>query len=218
MKQGLFGGTFNPFHNGHIKVISYVKEKFALEKIYIIPCAIPPHKAPINLAPAEIRLKMIKNGIKNLKGLVESDIEIKRKGKSFTIDTIKNFMGNLKNKKSFFYLILGSDAFFDINTWKNFNEIFKLIPVIVMKRAGDKRNLNDIKYYIKNIISKNYIYKNSKNNIFFHPDMKSIYICKVPEIKISSTKIRNLVKKKFCIKSFVSCSVEKIITQKGLYL
>ncbi len=218
MKQGLFGGTFNPFHNGHIKVISYVKKKFALRKIHIIPCAIPPHKTSINLAPAKIRLEIIKKSIKNLYGLVESNLEIKRKGKSFTIDTIKHFVENINNKKNSFYLILGSDAFFDINTWKNFNEIFKLISVIVMIRAGDKRNLNNIKYYIKNIISKNYIYKNSKNNIFFHPDMKSIYICKVPKIKISSTKIRNHVKKNLCIKSFVSCSVEKIITQKGLYL
>ncbi|MEA1968852.1 MAG: nicotinate-nucleotide adenylyltransferase [Thermodesulfobacteriota bacterium] len=246
MNTGLFGGTFNPLHNGHIDVISHVKEKFALDIIHVIPCATPPHKKDTNLVSAEIRFEMVKKSIKNIKGLIPSDVEIKRKGKSYTIDTINQFKRESDPGTNFFF-IMGSDAFFDIKTWKKNLDIFRRIAIIVMIRAGEKRKLNSIESFIQNMVSNKYLYnrhgrsmvtasvttKNEshlipnswkdfhiqeRSNSFFHPWMKPVHICNVPAINISSTKIRNLVKKNLSTKSMIPDSVEKIIRKKGLYL
>ncbi len=214
MKLGLFGGTFNPIHNGHIKVICHVKQKFYLNRIHVIPSALPPHKPNINLATADDRLKMVKCSIKNISGLVASDIEIKRKGPSFTIDTINQLQ---KNDKTELFLIMGSDAFFDIPTWKKNIEIFSRVPVIVMIRAGEKRNLNHLARLIKDMISDKYYYdRNSKS--FLNSDMQTIYVHNAPDIAISSTLIRKNVQNHLSISSMVQPCVEKIIKEKGLYL
>ncbi len=288
MKLGLFGGTFNPIHNGHIKVICHVKKKFRLNEIYLIPSAVPPHKPDFNLATAENRLEMVKCSIKDITGLTASDIEIRRQGPSFTIDTINQFRkilscrqsgsrySNLNNhsinhtdinnhninyyngheadidlfldapltkskiltrhdstghdperqgqtiaghaaEKTEFYLIMGSDAFFDIPTWKKNIEIFCLIPVIVMIRPGEKRNLNHLARFIKNMISDKYNYDEISES-FLNPDMKTIYIHKGPEINLSSTLIRKRIKQHLRISSMVHPCVETIIIEKGLYL
>ena len=88
MKIGLFGGTFNPFHNGHTRIIEHVKTAFGLEKIFLIPSATPPHKPDTDLAPAQDRFEMVKQSFKGQEGFVVSDRELMRKGPSFTIDTI----------------------------------------------------------------------------------------------------------------------------------
>ncbi len=221
MKLGLFGGTFNPIHNGHIKVICHVKQKFGLNEIYVIPSALPPHKPDINLAAANDRLKMVRCAIKNIPGLTASDIEIKRTGPSFTIDTINQLQKNISCHsaaiKTELYLIMGSDAFFDIPTWKKTIEIFSQVPVIVMIRAGEKRNINNLASLIKDMISDKYYYDRN-SNAFQNPGMKTIYIHKVPDIAISSTMIRKRVQNHLSISSMVQPCVEKIIKEKGLYL
>jgi len=215
MNQGLYGGTFNPLHNGHIKVIKYVKKKFALKKVFVIPSAIPPHKTSINLAPAQDRLNMVKNTLKTIPDLFESEIELSRKGPSFTIDTIKQFK-KISDPDIDFYFIMGSDAFFDVHNWKRKDEIFQLVKIIVMTRAGEKTTLNNIKSFINTKISKDYEY-NNVYKFFFHKNMKSIHLCKVPKVNISSTQIRDFIKSGVCIKNFVPKAVQEIIKNKGLY-
>jgi len=91
MKAGLFGGTFNPFHNGHLDIIAYVQKKYGLNKIFFIPSSTPPHKPHLNLAPAKDRFAMVKESLKDYEGFLLSDKELTRKGPSFTIDTINEF-------------------------------------------------------------------------------------------------------------------------------
>ena len=222
MNIGLFGGTFNPLHNGHIETIKYVADTFALEQVFFIPCAIPPHKDQQNLASAEDRFDMVKQSLKKTPGpysFYASDIELKRKGTSFTIDTIKEFE-KLGEKKNNFFLILGSDAFFDIQTWKSFKEIFNKICVIIMLRkqeTREKKPIEKIKLYIKDNISNKYIL-NSKNDKFIHSTKKDIFIAHVPKISISSTMIRKLIKQGGSIKNLTPPAVAKQIHDKGLYL
>ncbi|MCG8635449.1 MAG: nicotinate-nicotinamide nucleotide adenylyltransferase, partial [Desulfobacterales bacterium] len=134
MDAGLFGGTFNPLHNGHIGIIQYVKTECCLDKIFLYPSATPPHKPTDNLAPARDRLKMVKDCVRRLKGFSASDIELKRTGPSFTIDTIEAFQ-RVHGPGINFHLLMGSDAFFDITTWKENEKIFRRVPIIVMLRG-----------------------------------------------------------------------------------
>ncbi len=222
MNTGLFGGTFNPLHNGHIETIKYVADKFALEQVFFIPCAIPPHKLLKNLVSADDRFNMVDQSLKTVSkpyNFYASDIELKRKGPSFTIDTIKEF--NKKSKKqNNFFLIIGSDAFFDIQTWKNFKEIFNEICVIIMLRKQYSETgtlIKKIKSCIEKNLSEGYQLNNKKNK-FIHTNKKDIYIANVPEIAISSTMIRKRIKQGESIKNLTPAIVANQISKKGLYL
>ena len=221
MNIGLFGGTFNPLHNGHIETIQYVAGNFALNKVFFIPCAIPPHKGQQNLAPANDRLDIINMGLKQIPSsydFLSSDIELKRKGPSFTIDTVKEFKA--RNKKSNTFLILGSDAFFDIHTWKDFKAIFNQICVIIMLRKTKVEPgelIEKLKYYIKNNISTKYKLSTEKDT-FIHAERKNIFYAHVPQINISSTMIRKLIKQGDSISHMTPALAAKQIHDKGLYL
>ncbi len=214
MDAGLFGGTFNPLHNGHISIIHYVKQAYHLEKIFLFPSATPPHKPMTNLAPARDRLEMVQGWAKDQKGFYASDIEVKRKGPSFTIDTIEAFKSALGPKLNF-SLIMGSDAFFDITTWKNKTRIFQAVPIIVMVR-GDLYRKETIASFIDQHISKGYALDKAENQ-FIHGQMQPVRICHVPKIDISSTLIRTRVKENRSITGLVPLNVENLIKQKDLY-
>ncbi len=214
MNIGLFGGTFNPFHNGHIGIIDHVKEQYGLEKIFFIPSATPPHKPDINLACANDRFNMVKTSLETFDDFFVSDKELTREGPSFTIDTINEFR-NEHDSSTRFHLLMGSDAFLDITTWKDKDKIFKIVPIIIMLR-GFWQNYDTIASFIDENISKEYIF-NREDNGFRHRTKQKILLCSVPKIDISSTMIRKLVKDRKPIKDLVPADVEKIITAKELY-
>lgn len=214
MKIGLFGGTFNPFHNGHIRIIEHVKDAFRLEKLFLIPSATPPHKPDTDLAPANERFDMVMQSIKGREGFFVSDKELTRKGPSFTIDTLEEFKTDLGEKTDLF-LLMGSDAFFDITTWRQKDQIFNLVKIIVMLR-GYFKNHDAFVSFIDEYISKGYIF-NDKDNSFIHTKKKTIFLCRVPRIDISSTMIRERVKHGKPIEGLVPAGVLKIIHEKELY-
>lgn len=214
MNVGLFGGTFNPFHNGHIGIIQHVKKQYRLDKIFLISSATPPHKTDSNLAPAEDRFQMVKGSIGKLEGFFVSDKELIRKGPSFTIDTINEFQKEYGSHTRF-YLLMGSDAFLDITTWKHKDQIFETVQIIIMLRGPWKNNIA-IASFIDENISKGYTF-NEQDKTFCHKKKQNIIICKVPKIDISSTMIRARVKNNESIKDLVPENVEKIIRTKELY-
>ena len=215
MKEGLFGGTFNPLHNGHIQVIGHVKETFAIDRIHLIPCGIPPHKSFKNLAPARDRFEMIQNTLRDFPGLCVSDLELRRSGPSFTIDTIRQFLDEASPDTEP-YFILGTDAFFDMGSWKQPIDIFKKINIILMTRAGEKKASGEIAAFLDFQVSRAYEF-DDVSMCFHHPELKSVHICRTPEIKISSTLVRSRIKSNQSVHSLVPGPVEQIIIKKGLY-
>ena len=135
MRIGLFGGTFNPIHRGHLWAASEVIKRFNLDQFFLIPAALPPHKTPGAVANADDRLEMIHLAIADLSGLTVSDVELNRPGPSYTIDTVRHFKNTLAND-SRIYLIMGLDAFLEIDTWKSYTELLEQIAFIVMARPN----------------------------------------------------------------------------------
>ena len=214
MRIGLYGGTFNPFHNGHIGISQYVLEYFRLEKIFFIPSATPPHKSKRFLAPAKDRYDMVKESLKPYDHLLVSDKELNRDGPSYTIDTINAFKTE-HDMETDFFLLMGSDAFLDITTWKATDQLFKAVKIIVMLR-GRWKNTDIIASFIDENISKGYIFKPS-DNAFSHADNQKIIICQVPRIDISSTMVREQIEKQAPISGLVPEPVEQMIRTKELY-
>ena len=135
MRIGLFGGTFNPIHYGHLRAALEVKEGFPLDECCFIPVAIPPHKTSGSMANSADRLEMLRLAISGREGFTVSDVELKRPGTSYSIDTVNQLKSNLGPDTELF-LMLGLDAFLEIDTWKSYKALLHAIPFIVMARPN----------------------------------------------------------------------------------
>jgi len=222
---GLFGGTFNPIHVGHLRAIQDVQNRFVLDKCYLIPAALPPHKEPGDVVDAKYRLEMIRLAVSEysdrLNSVIISDVELKRSGPSYSVDTVNHFKSILPHN-SRLYFILGIDAFLEIDTWKSFSDLFYLTAFIVISRPGGVDTEGTLKWkvledYIKGKISGGYKFSISQS-CFVHDEKQTIFFVDIDSLDISSTQIRHLIKKGRPIKLFVPEKVEDFIIGKGLYV
>ncbi len=134
MRVGLFGGSFNPIHFGHLRSAEEDREALALDLIYFIPAASPPHKVEGELAPAEHRLQMTRLGAKGNRHFMVSDVEIRRTGRSYTIETVRFFLQTLR-QPSTLYLLMGADQFAELDTWRECDALVKEANLAVHSRA-----------------------------------------------------------------------------------
>ncbi|MBW1891844.1 MAG: nicotinate (nicotinamide) nucleotide adenylyltransferase [Deltaproteobacteria bacterium] len=220
MKIGLFGGTFNPIHLGHLRAIKEVSETFELSKTYLIPAALPPHKPHQDIAAAKDRLAMIRLAVDHLAAFEISDIELNRSGPSYTIDTLKHFKSVIGPAHQT-YLIMGIDAFLEIDTWKSYLEIFKLTPVIIMARPAGTDSRSDSPWksvadFIRQKVSLHYDCTDT-HACHSSDEYQSIYFTDVSLLDISGTKIRDLVRQGKSIRFLVPEQIEHYIRQRGLY-
>jgi len=202
---GIFGGSFNPPHVGHLILAERCRELLKLDKIIFIPAYISPHKTGMKLIDPNHRLKMLKIAIKGNPHFDCSNIEIKRKGKSFTYDTLLSLQS--KYKKSKLYLIIGKDNYNDFSAWKNYKEILKLCSIVVINRhvMKNKREKSDN----KNVATSNCVQLVNHGNFIF---------INTPLIDISSTEIRNRIKSDLSIKHYTTENVEKFIVKNKFYI
>ena len=220
IRVGLLGGTFNPIHLGHLRAALEVKEAFCLRECYLIPAAIPPHKDVAAVAAAEDRLEMIRLAVSGHAGLTVCDVELLRSGPSYTIDTIRHFE-SIQSDPVEMYLILGQDAFLEIETWKSFREIFGLIKIIVMMRPTQKNSsAKQLKNALQNMlnthIDSGYRYSEDSRG-FVHARLQPVYIQPVTLLDISSSQIRQLIQADRSIEYLVPEQVIHYIENKGLY-
>ncbi len=220
MRIGLFGGTFNPIHRGHLWAASEVIKRFNLDQIFLIPAASPPHKTPGLVAKADDRLKMINLAIADFSGLTVSDVELNRPGLSYTIDTIRHFKYSLV-KDARIYLIMGLDAFLEIHTWKSHQDLLQEIAFIVMARPDDnyadaQQGWRILETYLKSTLSSDGQF-DAEQACYTLAGKQTVYVCDIKALDISSTKIREMIKKEQNIENFVPPVVADYIRLKGLY-
>lgn len=187
-KIGVYGGTFDPIHNGHLITAQAVREIRNLDKIIFILAFVSPHKLNVISSSNEHRLNMINLAIEGVDYLECSDMEIKRKDISYTIDTLTELKKSYKEIE----LIIGYDNLFKFDTWKNPQEIVKLVKLVVLKR---KSNITGI------------------TNQYFD---KAEFV-DTPIIEISGTSIRERVKNNMPIDFLVPDKVKQYIYKNNLY-
>jgi len=197
-KYGILGGSFNPIHLGHLILAEQAKNKFSLDKIIFIPTADNPLKAKICNISKEHRLNMTRLAISDNSEFVLSDIEIKKSGPSYTINTIREL--EKKDDHVKYYFICGADIIFSLQQWKDYKQLFKNITFIAAYRGG---------YDIAKLQSEVSRLKESYD--------ADIIIFKTPLIDISSTQIRKQLKKNQSVKYLLTENVYEYIQQNGLY-
>ena len=132
---GLLGGTFNPIHNGHLAIARQAREALALDRVVLIPTGDPPHKPNERLAAAKDRYEMVRLAIASDPLLSISDVEVRRPGKSYTIDTIRLLQQEYGDPTRLFFLI-GLDAFLEFPTWHDPETLLTLCSFVVLSRPG----------------------------------------------------------------------------------
>lgn len=213
MRLGLFGGTFNPIHMGHLRAAVEVTEAFSLDRLLLIPSANPPHKSTDGMASARERLEMLRLAIEGVPFFEASDLELARTGPSYTIDTLRYFQNHF-GRESTIHFVVGQDAFSEITTWKSFKQLFATAHFIVMARPGAR--LKSLEDFIRTNISKDYQYDGT-SSLYSHPEWCSIFCHNVTHLDISATKIRECIQQGRSIRFLVPPQVEAFIKRKGLY-
>lgn len=195
----LVGGTFNPPHLGHFKVISEIDRRYHPDMIFLIPTGLPPHKMlPADTAKGEDRLAMLSLSIPKLENVKVSDVEIKRKGKSYTFDTLNELKKQYPNGQ--FFLVIGSDMLLSLETWHKFEKILKSCTVVaVSRKKGIEQEMEE-----------------------YAQKLQEDYGAKIERMdmepfEVSSSHIRNLVKNGLDISAFVDKKVRDYILENGLY-
>ncbi|OQX03143.1 MAG: hypothetical protein BWK80_56310 [Desulfobacteraceae bacterium IS3] len=213
---GLFGGTFNPIHIGHLRAAQEVLESFESDKIIFIPSALPPHKQAHDLTDAGDRLEMIRLSIQTCPKFEVSDIELKRPGRSYTIDTVRYFKSVLPDAK--LYFMIGMDAFLEIDAWKSYQDLLSLISFIVMARpgTGDKIDRVMLENYLQTRISEDYRFSESEM-AYIHPEKQPVFGINVRPLDISSSAVRKLIRQNKSVRFLVPEAVENFIKNKGLF-
>lgn len=198
LRVGIYGGTFAPIHNGHIDSALAFMRQMKLDYLYVIPTYLPPHKE-VDLADSpKMRLRMCELAFEGIDGVIVSDIEIRRGGKSYTYDTLKELSGD--DKKLF--LLCGTDMVLSFDTWYRFEDILRLCYPTYVRREKDKvlenRVINKITEYY------------NKYGVMFRRILTD-------PIEISSTEVRKACKDGRDISGMVPASVERFIRENKLY-
>ncbi|MGB2598815.1 MAG: nicotinate-nucleotide adenylyltransferase [Candidatus Omnitrophota bacterium] len=190
MKIGMLGGTFNPIHMGHLVLAEECWHRFELDKVVFIPAHIPPHKEVECSVSAADRLNMTRLALEGYERFEVSTYEIDKKDISYSIETIKHFKEKYAPGAELFFLT-GSDWAGDLSTWKNIDEILDSVTFVIASRPGGNVEKSAYEGKITRIT--------------------------IPALDISSSDIRDRIKRREPIDHLVPAPVVQYIGNKGLY-
>lgn len=198
-KIGIFGGTFNPIHCGHLIIAETVREKLSLDKVIFIPSGQPPHKPDNEVIDPEYRYEMVSRAVASNRFFEASVIEIKRVGYTYTIHTLQALREEYGLETEMFFIV-GADVIPELTTWKDFRNVFKLCEFAAVLRPG-----HDKKVFVAEIeqLKREYNIK--------------VHMIKAPLIDISSSSIREKCRSGKSIKYLVTEGTEEYIDKEHLY-
>ncbi|HBV88166.1 MAG TPA: nicotinic acid mononucleotide adenylyltransferase [Desulfosporosinus sp.] len=198
-KIGIMGGTFDPIHYGHLVAAEMARAEFKLSKVLFIPTGTPPHKNRRDISAGEVRFEMVKRAIQDNPAFDISALEIEREGPSYTVETLRVLRRTWPEDE--LYFITGSDALLEIFSWREAEEIFKLIQFIGAARPG--------------FDASDFFLKVQQE----HPETQGkIHYLEVPALAISSTDIRARVRRGEPIRYLLPEPVRLYLEELGLYV
>jgi len=213
VRLGVFGGTFNPVHIGHLRAAEEVAEKFELDRVLFVPSANPPHKTVRGLAPAAHRLAMVRLAIAGNPRFRASDLELRRKGRSYSVDTLRTLRERI-GQRADLYFILGVDAFRDIHTWHQYEQLFWLAHFVVISRPPQEAQPR--KSLLPVAVRARFCYRRSERGLVNDGGYR-IHFQDVTALDISSSDIRARAARGASLRYLVPPSVCQYIARHRLY-
>jgi nicotinate-nucleotide adenylyltransferase len=198
LKIGLFGGTFDPVHVGHLVAARLAKEALQLDRFIFIPSGVPPHKLGKAITDGRIRLQMLLQAVGSEPDFQVSDWEFSKEGPSYTVDTLEYFATQYPNDE--LYFVMGADMLCDLPNWSNPSRILDLAQIIGMARPGF--GLEECRLLLRQAL----------------PSTDSrIHYVDIPELEISSTWLRDRLRKRLSVDYLIPEKVIRFIEETGLY-
>jgi nicotinate-nucleotide adenylyltransferase len=211
-RVGLFGGTFNPLHMGHVNAITTVHNRIKLDEVVVIPAAKNPKKDVSEDASGEQRLTMLKRGLSEFSEFVKvDDQEVKRGGPSYSIDTVRAYSKMITPEN--LYVIVGLDQFNDFDRWKDFSEILTLANLVVVTRPGHTLPFaeEDMPEGLKPLVA-------MFDRAFIQLTTgRSIEFVRLQDMDMSSSDIRKRLRSGRNVDAHLSIGVEEYIREQNLY-
>jgi len=212
LKIGMLGGTFDPIHLGHLRCAEEICQELELENVYLIPSASPPHKVKEPVTPFRHRLAMTRLAADISPYLEAVDLEGRRAGHSYSIETLREFYRIFGPEVDIFF-ILGMDAFLEIRTWKECENLFNYAHFVIISRPGFQTEglrevLPDLRVERETA---------GRPDLFVAPSGKTVMRIQTTLMDVSSTRIREMVRKNRSIRFLVPERVGIYIAKKGLY-
>ena len=207
---GFFGGTFDPIHNGHLRLADNALTECGLEQIVFIPAAIPPHKSPVHLAPFSHRVEMLKAALQGRQEFVCSTVEAELPAPTYTVDTLRYLRQRYAPDTGIFFLT-GLDAFLEITTWKEYRELLHIASFVVSEREGESYSQQ------KELLADEIGYCRQKRIWIGEDGMLPICFLNGTPLALSSSMVRQRIRQKLSISGMVPDGVCRYIEKYQLY-
>jgi len=211
LRIGILGGTFDPIHLGHLRLAEEVGEDLGLESIYLVPALYPPHKEKRSVGSFDHRFAMTELAACESPLFKASDLEGRRETISYSIDTLREFHRMFEGLQ--LYFIMGLDAFLEIDTWREYRQLFHYAHFVVIQRPGLPTEKLEPYLFSLDVGYR----KRWENGLFEIPGGHSVIYKKATLMEISSTDIRRRVANGRSIRFLVPEPVRSYIIDKGLY-
>lgn len=219
LRLGLFGGSFNPIHNGHLAIAKQAHDILKLDRTLFIPTGDPPHKRDGALAPAQHRYEMVRLAIAGIPAFKLSDIEITRQGKSYSIDTVRELQRRYGPATTLFFLI-GLDAFLDLPSWREPDALLAACSFVVISRPSRLFTTLATLPFLKNIAIEKLalLDKETLHRLDLPlPSGQTIICLSLPPSPISASDIRQRVQREAELENLLPPPVESYILHLQLY-
>jgi len=219
MKIGLLGGTFNPIHNCHLLIAEETQKRLSLDRVIFIPSHSPPHKIHHDVIEARHRYEMVRLAIQSHAAFEVSDLELKRPGPSYSVETVQS-VRSLLGKRTELFFIIGLDAFLLIGSWKATGTLLTLCNFVVISRTGsrfwDLTRLPWCQAVDRRILSRLDQGELEQGNGTLSSG-STMHLLRLPPCEISSTEIVERLKTGDNVKNLLPASVESYIMSHRLY-
>lgn len=206
---GLLGGTFDPIHHGHLRLALELYERLDLAEVRLLPAASPPHKNQ-PMADSQLRLQMVQAAVADVQGLVADGRELNRQGRSYTVDTLREIREEMGAERPL-YLIMGMDAFMNLSTWHQWEQLIDYAHLLVVRRPGA---LLPVVHKMQAFMRAHQV---SEDNPLTWQASGTVIVEDIPGLMISSTQVRALLAQGKNPQYLLPQPVLKLIYENGLY-
>lgn len=212
MRLGIFGGTFDPIHYGHLRSAEEVRQAQQLDRVLFIPSAQPPHKSRRDLVSAEHRLAMVRRAVRANPYFRASDVEVRQSGPSYSVRTLETL--RRRHPAARLVFVIGADAFRDIGTWFDYRRLFELADFVVTSRPPHP-TLEPLEW-VPVAARGDFRYKRRGSELE-HVSGHRVAFQRISDLAISATQLRHLLQHGRSVKYLTPTAVERYIAENQLY-